>query len=73
VDIRLPDAVGHLAEAMGILLERAQAAGAVADSVQLHVVMAPLPSVSQGALRGGWDEQLQARTLAVVFAGLKRG
>jgi len=72
VDIRLPDAVGHLAQAMGILLEQAQAAGAVADSVQLPVVMALLASVCQGALRGGWDEQLQARTLAVVFAGLKR-
>jgi hypothetical protein len=54
------------------MLLEARAAGAVADSVQLPVVMALLASVSQGALRGGWDEQLQARTLAVVFAGLKR-
>ena len=35
VDIRLPDAVGHLEEAVGRLLEEAQAAGAVADSVRL--------------------------------------
>lgn len=72
VDIRLPDAVGHLQKAVGRLLEQAQAAGAVADSVQLPEVMALLASVCQGALHGGWDEQLQARTLAVVFSGLKR-
>jgi AcrR family transcriptional regulator len=71
VDIRLPDAVGHLEEAVGLLLEQAQVAGAVADSVRLPEVMALLASVCQGALSGGWDEQLQARTLAVVFAGLK--
>jgi len=72
VDIRLPDAVGHLEEAVGRLLTQAQAAGVVADSVRLPEVMALLASVCQGALHGGWDKHLQARTLAVVFAGLKR-
>ncbi|MEH1058818.1 helix-turn-helix domain-containing protein [Micromonospora sp. CPCC 206171] len=72
VDIRLPDAVGHLEEAVGRLLEQAQAAGAVAAPVRLPEVMALLASVCQGALHGGWDEQLQARTLTVIFAGLKR-
>lgn len=72
VDIRLSDAVVHLEEAVGRLLEQAQAAGAVANSVRLPEVMALLAGVCQGALHGGWDEQLQARTLAVIFAGLKR-
>ncbi len=72
VDIRLLDAVGHLEEALGRLLEQAQNAGAVADSVQLPEVMALLASVCQGAVHGGWDEQLQTRTLAVIFAGLRR-
>ncbi|MET8040387.1 helix-turn-helix domain-containing protein [Micromonospora sp. NPDC005215] len=72
VDIQLPDALGHLEEAVVRLLEQAQAAGAVADSVRLPEVMALLASVCQGALHGGWDQQLQARTLAVIFAGLKR-
>jgi AcrR family transcriptional regulator len=72
VDIRLSDAVGHLEQAVGSLLEQAKATGAVADSVQRPEVMALLASVCQGALHGGWDQQLQARTLAVVFAGLKR-
>ncbi|MFC0504920.1 TetR/AcrR family transcriptional regulator [Micromonospora costi] len=71
VDIRLPDALAHLEEAVGRLLEQAQAAGAVADSVRLPEVMALLASVCQGALHGGWNEQLQARTLAVIFSGLK--
>ncbi|MEU7973745.1 helix-turn-helix domain-containing protein [Micromonospora sp. NPDC049089] len=72
VDIRLPDAVSHLEEAVGRLLERARAAGAVADSVRLPETMALLTSLCQGALHGGWDQQLQARTLTVVFAGLER-
>ncbi|MFD6565777.1 hypothetical protein [Micromonospora profundi] len=72
VDIRLPDAVDHLEDAVGRLLAQAQAAGVVADSVRLPEVMALLASVCQGALHGGWDKHLQARTLAVVFAGLKR-
>lgn len=71
VNIRLPDAVGHLEEAVARLLEQAQAAGTVAAPVRLPEVMALLASVSQGALHGGWDEPLQARTLAVIFAGLK--
>ncbi|MEV4713940.1 helix-turn-helix domain-containing protein [Micromonospora sp. NPDC049374] len=72
VDIRLPDAVGHLEEAVGKLLEQAQATGAVAAPIRLPEVMALLASVCQGALHGGWDEQLQARTLTVIFAGLKQ-
>jgi AcrR family transcriptional regulator len=73
VDIRLTDAVSHLEAAVGELLERAKAAGAVAPSVRLPEVMALLASVCQGAVHGGWDEQLQARTLAVIFSGLNRG
>ena len=70
VDIRLRDAVGHLEAAVGRQLEEARAAGVVGARVRLPEVMALLTSVCQGALHGGWDEQLQARTLAVVFAGL---
>lgn len=72
VNIRLPDAVGQLEEAVARLLAQARAAGAVAAPVRLPEVMALLASVCQGALHGGWDEPLQARTLAVIFAGLKR-
>jgi hypothetical protein len=69
--IALPDALHPLEDAVGDLLRRAQADGTVAGSVQLPEVMALLAGVSQGALHGSWDERLQARTLAVVFAGLR--
>jgi AcrR family transcriptional regulator len=71
VDIRLPDAVVPLEQAVGKLLQQARDAGTVADQVQIPEVMALLASVCQGALHGGWDQQLQARTLAVIFAGLR--
>ncbi|MGC4806817.1 TetR/AcrR family transcriptional regulator [Micromonospora sp. DT233] len=71
VEIRLPDAVSPLEQAVGRLLHQAQASGVVAATVALPEVMALLTSLCQGAVQGGWDEQLQAHTLAVVFAGLK--
>ncbi|MEU5963383.1 helix-turn-helix domain-containing protein [Micromonospora parva] len=71
VDIRLPDAVNQLEHAVDRLLQNARAAGEVAATVRLPEVMALLAGLCQGALHGGWDEQLQTRTLAVIFAGLK--
>ncbi|GAA3346058.1 TetR/AcrR family transcriptional regulator [Amorphoplanes nipponensis] len=68
--VDVPEAVGRLGDAVGELLRQAQAAGTVRRDVQRPEVMALLVSVCQGALHGGWDEDLQARTLAVVFAGL---
>jgi AcrR family transcriptional regulator len=59
-------------QAIDSLLVAAQRAGAVRDDVALAEVVALLTATSQGALRSGWDEELQRRTLAIVFAGLKR-
>lgn len=70
MDVSIPSAVGRLGDAVGELLRQAQAAGTVAPEVRLPEVMALLVSVCQGALQGGWDAELQRRTLAVVFAGL---
>ena len=70
VGVSVPAAVGRLGEAVGELLRQAQAAGTVRPDVRLPEVMALLISLCQGALQGGWDEELQARTLDVVFAGL---
>ncbi|WP_436536159.1 TetR/AcrR family transcriptional regulator [Actinoplanes sp. HUAS TT8] len=72
VDIRLPDAVAALEQAVGKLLRQAQDAGTVSTEVQVREVMALLASVCQGAMQGGWDQHLQARILEVVFAGLRR-
>ena len=71
VDVRLPEAVRHLEQAVGALLAQAQAAGRVRPEVQLPEVMALLISLCQGALHGGWDAPLRERTLAVVFTGLR--
>ncbi|MFI5932363.1 TetR/AcrR family transcriptional regulator [Actinoplanes sp. NPDC051494] len=63
-------AMGALDDAVGELLVQAQSAGVVNREVRLPEVMALLTSVGQGALHGGWDADLQQRTLAVIFAGL---
>jgi hypothetical protein len=34
--------------------------------------MALLTSTCQGALLAGWDAELQRRTLAIIFDGLRR-
>lgn len=71
VEVSLPDAVRQLEQSVGRLLRHAQGAGAVRAQVRLPEVMALLTSVCQGALAAGWDADLQRRTLAVVFAGLR--
>ncbi|MEU8243792.1 TetR/AcrR family transcriptional regulator [Actinoplanes missouriensis] len=71
IDLHLPDVVGNLRDAVAALLSQAQEAGTVSPEVRLPEVMALLVSLCQGALHGGWDEQLRDRTLAVVFKGLE--
>jgi AcrR family transcriptional regulator len=53
------------------LLERAQAAGTIRPEIQPDEVMALLIGACQGALRAGWSADLQSRTLAIIFAGLR--
>ena len=43
------------------------------EDVRLDTVVALLTSACQGAVQAGWDRDLQARTLAVVFDGLQPG
>jgi AcrR family transcriptional regulator len=71
VDLQVRDQVLALQQAVATLLTRAQQAGAVESGIQLPEVMALLISACQGALHGGWDDTLQQRTLAVIFAGLR--
>ena len=53
------------------LLALAQHAGTVRDDIQITEVMALLTSTCQGALQAGWDSDLQRRTLAVIFDGIR--
>jgi AcrR family transcriptional regulator len=71
VEVGAAGPVQALREAVEGLLTRAQQAGAVRGDVQISEVMALLASTAQGALHSGWDPDLQRRTLAVIFAGLR--
>jgi AcrR family transcriptional regulator len=53
------------------LLERAQASGTVRPEVRADEVMALLIGACQGAMHAGWSDDLRARTLAIIFAGLR--
>jgi AcrR family transcriptional regulator len=70
VDVGVAEAVERLRQGVHGLLTRAQRAGAVRAEVRTAEVMALLVGTCQGALRAGWDADLQRRTLAIVFAGL---
>jgi AcrR family transcriptional regulator len=71
IDLPMADAVRPLRQEIDELLRRAQQAGAVRPDVRLDEVMALLAATCQGALQGGWDLDLQRRTLAIVFTGLR--
>ncbi|WP_222853808.1 TetR/AcrR family transcriptional regulator [Fodinicola acaciae] len=61
----------RLLTAFQALLTRAQEAGAVRTDVQPAEVVAALTGLCMGAEQGSWDADLQARTLAITFAGLR--
>jgi AcrR family transcriptional regulator len=69
--VRAADPVRALEQGIEGLLTRAQQAGAVRADVRIAEVMALLTSTCQGALSAGWDRDLQRRTLAIVFSGLR--
>lgn len=70
-DIQVAGPVQALRQQIAALLARAQRAGAVREDVQIAEVMALLTSTCQGALQAGWDDELQRRTLTVIFDGLR--
>ena len=57
--------------AVGALLDRAQQAGAVRPDLRMPELMAILTAVCMAAEHSQWDTQLRARTLAIVFDGLR--
>lgn len=71
VPVGVTEPLRGLAGALGVLLSRAQEAGAVRAEVRPDEVLALLTATAQGALNGGWSPDLRRRTLAVVFAGLR--
>ena len=75
VDIRADASqTGHeLLRALGGLLARAQAAGAVRPDVGVPELIALLIGASQAAEHAGSDPVVRERTLAVVLDGLRHG
>jgi hypothetical protein len=71
VEVPVAEPVHALREAIGALLTNAKRAGAVRREVRLDETMALLVGTCQGALHAGWDADLQQRTLAIIFAGLR--
>jgi AcrR family transcriptional regulator len=56
--------------ALGVLLQRAQRAGAVRDDVELPEVYALLVATSRAAAHTRLDDEVKARALSIVFDGL---
>jgi AcrR family transcriptional regulator len=57
--------------ALGALLDRAQEAGAVRDDIGVTEFIALVVGASRAAEHTGWDQAVRARTLQVVFDGLR--
>ncbi|ACZ87950.1 TetR/AcrR family transcriptional regulator [Streptosporangium roseum] len=71
IDMRVAKPVQTFQEAIGALLARAQQAGTVRQEIRLDEVIALLAATCQAALHAGWEPDLQRRTLAIVFEGLR--
>jgi AcrR family transcriptional regulator len=56
--------------ALGVLLARAQRSGAVRHDIGVTELVALVVGASRAAEHSGWDREVQARTLQVVFDGL---
>ncbi|MEU8799311.1 helix-turn-helix domain-containing protein [Spirillospora sp. NPDC048819] len=63
----------ELREAVGVLLGRAQEAGAVRPDARLDEVYALLVGLSRAVAHLHLDEPVRARALGIVFDGLARG
>jgi AcrR family transcriptional regulator len=71
IDLQVTDSVQALRQKIEELLNQSQQAGAVRQEIRLDEVIALLASTCQGALHAGWDHDLQQRTLAIIFNGLR--
>src|SRR5450759_786701 len=54
-------------QALGVLLARAQQAGAIRDGIGVTELIALVVGASRAAEHSGWDQDVQARILQVIF------
>ncbi|MBL7499750.1 helix-turn-helix transcriptional regulator [Frankia sp. CNm7] len=71
VEVQAAQPLQALRAGIGELLTLGQRSAAIREDARIDEVMALLTSTCQGALRAGWDDDLQRRTLAVIFDGLR--
>jgi AcrR family transcriptional regulator len=71
IELQAGGPVSTLRQELQALLAGARQAGAVREDVGTAEVLALLAATSDAALRSGWDRDLQQRTLAIVFNGLR--
>ncbi|MFI6795906.1 TetR/AcrR family transcriptional regulator [Streptosporangium canum] len=71
VVVQVADSLRLLRDGLEGLLARSQQAGAVREDARADEVLALLTGFCQGALHARWDRDLQHRTLALVFDGLR--
>jgi len=71
IDLPVSKPVQALRQSIEALLTRAQQAGAVRADAGVAEVLALLTATCQAAVQAGWDPELQHRTLAIVFDGLR--
>ena len=69
----VPDSISRFRAEVATLLARGHRAGEIRPEIDADAVLALLIGLCRGAQQSGWDDDLQARTLAIVFAGLRRG
>ncbi len=69
-DLQITDAVRLLHDGVQALLTGARNAGTIRPDVRGDEVIALLGAACQGAVHGGWDDDLRHRTLAIIFTGL---
>jgi AcrR family transcriptional regulator len=61
----------ELRRTMGVLLGRAQGAGAVREDATVADVIALLVGASRAAEHAGWDRGVQRRTVTIMLDGLR--
>jgi AcrR family transcriptional regulator len=71
LSVDVAPALATLTDAIATLLTHDQEHRRVRADVRIDEVMALLTAASQGALTAAWSADLQTRTLAVIFAGLR--
>ena len=68
--IRILEAAREVRPRVEVLLQRAQAAGAVRDDLRSEELIALLGALCQEAMADDWSEPLRRRALTILFEGM---